>query len=311
MIGVGFDLLLCAIIVAVALAAIVGRHLFASVVFFIVYGLALAIAWTRLGAVDVALAEAAIGAGLTGVLLVGALARLRRAGIAEPAPPPPAARLVHVALAVSATGLVGFAIAGFDPDAVGLARAVDRNLEASGVGNPVTAVLLNFRGYDTLLETIVLLVVLIGVWSLSEDRHWGGRPGLRQHAKPLGVLATYGRFLPPVGLLVGVYIVWAGTDQPGGAFQGGTILAAVWLLVAMAGLAEAPAVTARGLRLVVIAGPALFLAIGVAGALDGGFLVLPPDHAKRLIQTIEAGLALSIAATLALLVMGPPQRGSR
>ncbi|WP_306119265.1 MULTISPECIES: hydrogenase subunit MbhD domain-containing protein [unclassified Roseitalea] len=311
MTGAIFDIVLCLLILAVALAAILGRDLFGSVVFFIVYGLLVALAWTRLGAVDVALAEAAIGAGLTGVLLVGAVARLRRGGVVEPTPPRPLARGAQMGICVLAAGLVGAAIAGLDPDAAGLTATVAQNLEASGVGNPVTAVLLNFRGYDTLLETVVLLVVLIGVWSLAEDRYWGGRPGLRQHAKPGGVLATYGRFLPPLGLLAGVYVVWAGTDQPGGAFQGGTILAAVWLLVAMAGLVDAPPVTARRLRLTIVAGPALFLAVAVAGIFMGGFLHLPPEHAKQLIQTIEAGLALSIAATLALLVAGPPQRGAR
>ena len=40
-------------------------------------------------------------------------------------------------------------------------------METSGVRNPVTAVLLNFRGYDTLLEMGVLLVALLGVWSLG------------------------------------------------------------------------------------------------------------------------------------------------
>lgn len=311
MIGIAFDLVLCALIVSVALAAIFGRDLFRSVVLFIVYGLLVAMAWTRLGAVDVALAEAAIGAGLTGVLLVGAVARMRRQDVPEPRPMRPVARAALVAIAALVAGLVGTAIIGLDPAATGLAGNVERRLEASGVGNPVTAVLLNFRGYDTLLETIVLVAALIGVWSLAEDRHWGDRPGLRQHARHQGVLATYGRFLPPVGLLIGVYIVWAGTDQPGGAFQGGTILAAVWLLVAMAGLAEAPAVTARSLRLVVVAGPALFLVVAAAGVFADGFLVLPTRYAKPMIQTIEAGLALSIAATLALLVLGPPQRGTR
>jgi uncharacterized MnhB-related membrane protein len=56
-----------------------------SIVFYIVYGALLAIAWVRLGSVDVALAEAAIGAGLTGILLIGAAARITPAG--EPQAP--------------------------------------------------------------------------------------------------------------------------------------------------------------------------------------------------------------------------------
>ncbi len=52
------------------------RDLFKSIVLFITFGLVLALTWVRLEAPDVALAEAAIGAGITGALLLGALARL-------------------------------------------------------------------------------------------------------------------------------------------------------------------------------------------------------------------------------------------
>lgn len=52
------------------------EDLFKSIVLFITFGLVLALTWIRLEAPDVALAEAAIGAGITGALLLGALARL-------------------------------------------------------------------------------------------------------------------------------------------------------------------------------------------------------------------------------------------
>jgi multisubunit Na+/H+ antiporter MnhB subunit len=95
------------------------------------------------------------------------------------------------------------------------------------------------------------------VWSLAPDRFWGGRPGPRHQADPLGVLAFLARLLPPVGIVIGIYIFWVGADHPGGAFQGGTILAAMWLLVMTAGLTDAPPVRLRWLRLVLIAGPAV------------------------------------------------------
>jgi energy-converting hydrogenase B subunit D len=50
---------------------------FHAVVLFIVFGLLMALAWARLGAPDIALAEAAIGAGLTGALLLDAVGHLR------------------------------------------------------------------------------------------------------------------------------------------------------------------------------------------------------------------------------------------
>ena len=59
-------------------------NLFKAIVLFISFGLLMALTWARLEAPDVALAEAAIGAGLTGALLMAALARLRNAGIVAP-----------------------------------------------------------------------------------------------------------------------------------------------------------------------------------------------------------------------------------
>lgn len=300
MADLAFDLVLCALILGAALAAVAGRGLFRAVVFFIVYGVFIAMAWLRLGAIDVALAEAAIGAGLTGVLLLGAVARAPTGG-AETGLRPIAA-LVAGAAAV----LLGWGYATM-PLPEGLTGAVAENLGQAGAANPVTAVLLNFRGWDTLLESIVLLAALLGVWALGDDAGWGGRPGVLQHVRPGGVLAQFGRVLPPVGFAVGAYLVWAGTKQPGGAFQGGTVLAAVGLLVAMAGLIRAPRLRSRPLRLGLIAGPAVFLAVGITGALAGQFLYLPPEHAGAIILGVEVVLTLSIALTLALLVLGRPE----
>lgn len=307
-----FDVALCMLISAVALSAVLARDLLAAVVFFIVYGLLAAIAWVRLDAVDVALAEAAIGAGLTGLLLVGAAARLHR-GAASTAIAP--GRGLHRALvrtgqlvlclgsAAAVVGLVASSI-----DGPGLRATVEENLARSGVGNPVTAVLLNFRSYDTLLEVVVLVAALVAVWSLTPDRLWGGVPGLQQHARPEGVLAYFGRTLPAVGLVIGIYLLWTGAEAPGGAFQAGTVLAAVWLLAAMAGLAEPPAVASLGLRLLVVAGAAFFLLVGAVGALNGVFLGYPAGVEKPLILAIEILATVSIAAILSLLVVGVPRR---
>jgi len=166
-----------------------------------------------------------------------------------------------------------------------------------------------YRAIDTLLETVVLLLALVGVWSLAPDRVWGGFPGPRHHADPDGVLTFIAQLLVPLGILVGIHIFWVGSVAPGGEFQGATILAAMWILAMMAGLVDAPPVSRRWLRLLLIAGPAVFFAIGLAGfAMAGAFLAYPVEYAKLLIVTIEIPVTLSIAATLALLVAGPPER---
>lgn len=75
---IGFDALLVLTLLGVAWRLLAGGDLFRSVVLFIAFGLLLSLAWVRLSAPDVALAEAAIGAGVTGALLLVALGRLRR-----------------------------------------------------------------------------------------------------------------------------------------------------------------------------------------------------------------------------------------
>ncbi len=302
-----FDLTLCLLILAVAGAAVFGRAAFMAVVFFIVYGILIAIAWLRLGAIDVALAEAAIGAGLTGVLLLAALSRImRNIDAPEPAPVLEGKTIATGLASLVVAALVAHAFLTL-PEPRGLQSRVTANLADAGAENPVTAVLLNFRGWDTLLESIVLLAALLGVWTLARDDAWSGRAGLRHVTRPGGVLAQFGRILPPIGLLVGIYLVWAGSKQPGGAFQGGTVLAAVWIVTIMAGLMQAPRVADRALRAALVIGPVIFLALAVAGVFAGAFLVFPPAHAGWLILAVEAVLTLSIAATLAMLIFGPPE----
>jgi len=300
------------LILALGVWTILARDTFAAAVGFIAYGLLLTLAWVRLSGVDVALTEAAIGGGLTGALLIGAATRLRNTEAAARAETPGAFIRVLAAL-VAALVLAALAICVLalpDP-APTLAPEVAANIAVTEVGNPITAVLLAFRAMDTLLEAIVLLFALIGVWSLAPDRVWGGRPGPQQYADPNGILAYVARVLPPIGIMVGMYIFWVGADHPGGKFQGATIIAAMWLLTIMAGLTDAPPISRTWLRIGLVAGPLVFIAIGFAGVVSAGaFLAYPVGYAKPLIIAIELALMPSLALILALMLAGAPQRNA-
>jgi uncharacterized MnhB-related membrane protein len=74
----GFDILLVATLLWLAWRLLTSEDIFTAVVLFISFGLLMALAWVRLRAPDVALAEAAIGAGLTGPLFLAALRRMER-----------------------------------------------------------------------------------------------------------------------------------------------------------------------------------------------------------------------------------------
>ncbi len=305
-----FDAILALALVAVAAWTTAARDMFAAVAGSVAFGLLMALVWVRLAAPDVALTEAAIGSGVTGGLLIAVGARLRRNG-ASPGAEPPGAILRCTAAVVCGLVTVGLgAIVLLSPEpAPTLAPLAARHLPQTGLGNPVTAVLMAYRAIDTLLEVVVLLLALVGVWSLAPDRYWGGRPGMQQHEDPNGVLAFFARLLPPIGIIVAIHLFWVGSVAPGGEFQSATVVGAMWLLAMIAGLVDLPPIDRPGVRLGLVVGPVVFIVIGLAGtALAGAFLAYPPGHAKLLILVIEIPVTLSIAATLGLLVVGPPQR---
>jgi multisubunit Na+/H+ antiporter MnhB subunit len=305
-----FDAILAATVLGVAGWTVATRQTFAAVVGFVAYGLLLALVWMRLRAPDVALTEAAIGGGVTGVLLLGAAARLRGAPVATPAEwPGVPLRLVAGALCAGVSAVIAATVLLLPEPAPTLAPQAVANLAPNGVGNAVTAVLMAYRALDTLLEKVVLVLALIGVWSLAPDAVWGGIPAPQRQARPDEPLVLLARLLPPVGVVIAAYLLWVGAEEPGGAFQGGALLAAMWLVALIAGLTRAPPVSDRRFRLLLVAGTAVFLAIGLAGfALAEGFLAYPEGYAKPLIIVIEVAKMLSVAATLGLLVMGPPAR---
>jgi multisubunit Na+/H+ antiporter MnhB subunit len=306
--ALGFDISLAFLVVVLAAWTIQVHDTFSAVLAFVVFGLLVALIWVRLASVDVALTEAAIGSGVTGALLLSAAALLRPT---QSAVAPPGAAWCTAAGAVCAIITAGLgAIALLLPDpAPTLAPLAAASLPQSGLGNPVTGVLFVYRALDTLLEKVVLVLALVGVWSLAVDRLWGGIPALWPATYPDSTLTFLAQLLPPVGLMLGIYLCWTGADHPGGAFQGGALLTAMWLLVMLAGVRAAPATGLLSLRLLLIAGPTLFLVIGLSGfALAGAFLAYPPGYSKPLIIVAEAALTLSIGVTLGLLAAGPAQR---
>jgi multisubunit Na+/H+ antiporter MnhB subunit len=296
------------LVLAIGASTIFARKAFDAAIAFVVYGLLLAIAWVRLSAIDVALTEAAIGGGMTGTLLLGAVARLRSAEPDGTQLGLPVRLATGFCCALVAAGLAAALL--LLPEAIPtLAPAVMENLADTGLGNPVAGVLFAYRALDTLLEKVVLLLALLGVWSLAPNNAWNGIPGLRLYDRPNSTLTFLAQLLTPVGVVVGIYMCWVGANEPGGAFQGGTVLAAMWLLVIIARLERAPSIGQLWLRVGLVVGPAVFLAVGLAGlVLANGFLAYSPGYAKPFIVTVEFALTISIAAVLAMLAAGPPKQ---
>jgi len=306
------SLVVALLLLWLALWTVVARDAFVAVAGFVVYGLLLSLVWVRLAGIDVALTEAAIGGGLTGALLLGAVGRLRGTEAAALSERSGAGTRAFAALlSVGVTMVLALCVLALPEPAPTLAPQAVDNLAATGVGNPITGVLLAFRSLDTLLEAIVLVIALIGVWSLAPDRFWGGRPGPRYSADPDGILTYLARLLPPLGIVVGLYLFWAGADHPGGKFQSATILAAMWMLVQMAGLGDASRIDSRWVRVGIVVGPLVFVAVGLLGAWQAGaFLGYPDGWAKPMIVAIELALLPTLVLVLALLLNGAPARSA-
>jgi multisubunit Na+/H+ antiporter MnhB subunit len=298
------DLVLAGAVLGTAVLALAVPQRITAVMMFLVCGLMLALVWARLGAPDVALAEAAIAAGVTGALLLDAATE--RPG---PVPSPgPAARrgsrwlrrLLGAGTGVGLTLVLGTVALRIDPvpGARTLGDLAQDRLGDSGVDHPVTAVLLAFRAYDTLLEVAVLVLAVLVALSLHRDGHLGAVPAPGPAAPVPDLLV---RWAVPVTVLVAGWLLVAGSTRPGGAFQAGALLAGALLLLRLGGVSRSVP-TGRWLRPGLLLGLAAFLLLGYLSVLlGGGWLVLDEPWQGGVILALEAALTLTIGVALAAL----------
>lgn len=160
---------LLAMMAAVTVAIATRRNLFAVVVLGGIYSFLMATVLVALDAVDVAMTEASVGAGISTILFLSAL-YLGRSEEIKPLHGPVLPLLVAIAtgaaLVYGTLGLPAFS----DPDAPihqhVVPRYINEGVRETGVPNIVTAVLASYRGYDTLGETTVVFTAGVGVIAL-------------------------------------------------------------------------------------------------------------------------------------------------
>lgn len=182
-------------------------------------------------------------------------------------------RFIALVLVLAVGGLFALLLIGYTPDAELNQTAryyAERTAPDLGAANIVTAIVVTYRGLDTLGEvTVLFLAATIVGMVLSLGSH----SGKRGHALvPVGELLTTGsRYLAPLILLLGVYVFVNGHLTPGGGFQGGAIIASGTLLLL---LADPLKHFSHGLIAAIesVAG-VFYVLIGLSGlALAGGFL---------------------------------------
>ncbi len=159
--------------IVVVLAMVLQRNLFGVVVLSGIYSFLMATVLVALDAVDVAMTEAAVGAGISTVLLLGAI-YLTRASEAKPLRRPLLPLVVALgvggALIHGTLGLPAFSDPAAPIHTHVAPRYIEQAVTETGVPNVVTAVLASYRGYDTFGETIVVFTAGIGVIALLRRR---------------------------------------------------------------------------------------------------------------------------------------------
>jgi multicomponent Na+:H+ antiporter subunit B len=182
-------------------------------------------------------------------------------------------RLLALLLLAAIGSVFAVLLLGYTPDAELNLTAryyAERTAADIGAANIVTAIVVTYRGLDTLGEVTVLFLsaTIVGLVLARGSGH-GRSPSVRT---PVGeLLGTGARVLAPLILLLGVYVFVNGHLTPGGGFQGGAIVASGMLLLL---LADPLRQFSHGLISTIesVAGIA-YVAIGVLGlVLAGGFL---------------------------------------
>jgi len=159
--------------IVVVLAMVLQRNLFGVVVLSGIYSFLMATALVALDAVDVAMTEAAVGAGISTVLLLGAIYLTRASeakSLRRPLLPLVVALGVGGALIHGTLGLPAFSDPAAPIHTHVAPRYIEQAVAETGVPNVVTAVLASYRGYDTFGETIVVFTAGIGVIALLRRR---------------------------------------------------------------------------------------------------------------------------------------------
>lgn len=305
-------------LVATVIAIVRLDHLMTAVMLMGFFSLLSSCIFMILDAVDVAFTEAAVGAGVSTIFILAALAIVGRTSKKKR----PERTLVPL-LVVTCTGAMLF-YASLDMPYFGLPdapihthvapRYLTESAEEVGPPNIVTSVLASYRGYDTFGEAGVVFTAFIGVLLLLGA---GTRQsGLERPAPPNVkvesmrqkiVLREVANLLVAPVLIFALYVQWHGDFGPGGGFQAGVIFASAIILYALIyGIVPAQKLLPpRKLAYFPAIGLLLYAAVGVVSMIKGGnfldysaLMTDPHDGQHYGILAIELGIGITVAAVM-------------
>ncbi|WP_206341623.1 DUF4040 domain-containing protein [Streptomyces ureilyticus] len=316
---------LLAILTATAVTITRLRALYEATMLAALFSLATACLFVLLDAVDVAFTEAAVGVGISTVLLLGVLALTRSSESVTPRrrrlPGAIAVLLVGGTLGYASLDLPEF---GSADSPVQRHPVTDEYLHQSqediGIPNTVTSVLASYRGLDTLGELVVVFTAGLAVLSLLGPlaRPEQTRPAADFHLADYRVIRVVSGTLMPFILLFALYVLFHGDYGPGGGFQAGVIFASGFVLYGLVfGLDRAQRVVPRAaLWFLVSLGLLLYIGVGVTTMLLGGsfldydVLASHPETGQHLgILVVETAIGITVASVMTTIFFGFAGRG--
>jgi multicomponent Na+:H+ antiporter subunit B len=317
---------LLAILTATAIAISRLRALYEAAMLAALFSLVTACLFVLLDAVDVAFTEAAVGVGISTVLVLGVLALTRSREAVTPRrrrlPGAVAVVLAGGTLVYASQDLPGFGAADSPVQSHPVTETYLRqSQEDIGIPNTVTSVLASYRGLDTLGELIVVFTAAVTVLSLLGPlaRPEDTRPGRDFHLADYRVLRVVSATLMPFILLFALYVLFHGDFGPGGGFQAGVIFASGFVLYGLVfGLDRAQRVVPRAVLWTLVSlGPLVYLGLGVVNMLRGGAFLdydtldpTDPEAGQHLgILVVESAIGLTVAAVMTSIFFGFASRG--
>lgn len=302
----------------ISIAILRMRNLFAAIMLTGLFSLLCAAIFVDLDAVDVAFTEAAVGAGISTVLMLGALALIdsnaqdrSRMSMSRKTLAMCVSVLTGALLIYGTIDMPNFG----DPNAPAQQHVAPYYLNTSpqeiGLPNVVTSVLASYRGYDTMGETLVVFTAGIAVFGLlgnviKRQREKDVLPDVAEREADI-VLGTFAKLMVPLIILFALYVQFHGDFGPGGGFQAGVIAAAALILYGLVFSVEdlMLAVPLKAIRLLMATGISLYAGTGVITMLLGGqfldynLLAHDPVHGQHYgVFIVELGVGISVAAVM-------------
>lgn len=209
---------------------------------------------------------------------------------------------------------------------------INESYRETKVPNLVTSVLADYRGYDTMFETVVIFAAGLAIFVILRNLRGGEAP-----PEPLSasedrlidgdhqriIVGTTCRIVVPLVQIFALYVVAHGHHSPGGGFQGGVMLGASFILVALAGnLRDALARFGEDafMRLAAV-GILVYASFGLVpqllgrnfldyGVLERVFLTDGPEMARsHSMLGVEIGVALTVMSIMFAIFANLSSRG--